>query len=215
MKKIFLLLLVVTTLTSCIVKSLQPFYLEKHVKFDKRLLGSWIDHKSGSWEIISFKSVWEEDFKEKNPSEEDVKVFNKYKESYFIKYLKSEKAATFVATPFFVDKHLFLNLSLYEYSGNNINSLAAQSLVKTHSAAFIDFSDSEDMALKFLSEDIIGALIKDGKLRLDHELTGIDEDLVLTARPEELYQFLKKFMKSNILDKWDDDDIYYLSKVKA
>ena len=215
MKKIILLLLVVTTLSSCLVKSLQPFYLEKHVKFDGRLLGSWKDHENGNWDIVSFESVWKEDFDNSKPTEEDLEIYEKYKKSYVVKYLKSEKEAVFIATPFMVDEYLFMNLSLYEYSGNDVNSLAAQSLVKTHSAAYIDFSESGSMAFKFLSEDIIGTLIKEGKLRLDHELTGVDEDLILTAKSEELHMFLTKFMKSDMEIKWKDSDNYYLKENKA
>ena len=60
-----------------------------------------------------------------------------------------------------------------------------------------------------------GHFTRTKKLRLKHEITGLDEDLVLTASSQELYNFLKKFMSSDFDDKWDNDDIYTLTPDNA
>jgi len=51
----FLLALSLLILSSCIVKSLHPFYTKKSIFFEKRLIGNWQDTKKGSWKVIQFK----------------------------------------------------------------------------------------------------------------------------------------------------------------
>ncbi|MGB5981976.1 MAG: hypothetical protein WBG46_07495 [Nonlabens sp.] len=216
MKKTLVSLFIVFVLASCAVKSLQPFYLTKHIKFDKRLLGTWTDQGKSTWEIKSFQAVWDEDTKNQDEiTEEDLLILEKYKNSYLVNHISKGKEATFIATPFMVDQHLFLNLNLFEFSAKSVNNLAVQNLLKTHSAAYVEVTNIKNIQLKFLAEKTVRNLMKEGKLRLNHELTGIDEDLILTARSEELHAFLKKFMKSNSKDKWEDDDIYTLKITEA
>lgn len=39
-------------LSSCVVKSLNPFYTKKSISFDKRFIGKWTDSKKGVWTVI-------------------------------------------------------------------------------------------------------------------------------------------------------------------
>lgn len=207
-----ILLLSVMLFSSCIVKSIQPFYVKDTIKFDKRLIGKWTSGKTKSWEIMSFKEQWE---KETDPNtkltKEDKEAFQNYKDGYYIKYTRKNTEATFIAIPFMVDEHLFLDFTPFEYESDDLNPLVAQHLLKTHSAAYVEFSENGIIKLKWLSESAVGKLLRENKLRLKHETTGIDEDLVLTATSEELNEFLKKFMTlEDNSDKWDNDDIYVL-----
>lgn len=213
--RIILLTISVLLLSSCIVKSIQPFYTQSSIKFDSKLVGNWVDKKKGEWEIVSFKDEWK---KETDPntklSKEDKEAYEGYKDGYYIRYIKKEREASFIAIPFLVNDKLFIDLTPFEYNSDDLNKLAAQHLLKTHSAAYVEFKD-ENPTLKWLSEKAINNLIRENRLRIKHEKTGIDEDLVLTATSEELHSFLKKFMASNIEEKWNNDVIYKLTPKDA
>ncbi|MCA0153917.1 hypothetical protein [Winogradskyella vincentii] len=214
MKKLKLILLftLIFLLNSCIVKSLRPFYLSEHIKFNDDLIGNWTSGKSSTWEILSFKESWEKN-NEGNTElmKEDEVAYKLYKESYIINYTSSEKEALFLAMPFMVGKHLFLDFTPFDFEDSGLNGLAAQHLLKTHSVTFVDFQENGSIKLKWLDESVVKKLIKEKKLRIKHEKTGIDEDFILTASSEELYRFLKKFMESDLEDKWDKDVIKTLT----
>ena len=114
-----------------------------------------------------------------------------------------------------VDQHLFLDFTPFEYEDSSLNGLAAQHLLKTHSVTHVDFQKDGTVKLKWLDESVVKRLIDQKKIRIKHEQTGIDEDLVLTASSEELYRFLQKFMASDIEDKWDKDVIKTLVPANA
>ena len=214
--KPILLFMLIFLLNSCIVKSLRPFYLSEYIKFNDDLIGNWTTGKSSTWEILSFKESWEKDNEgNTNLMKEDMEASEKYKNAYVVKYMSSEKEAFFLAMPFMVDEHLFLDFTPFEYEDSGINSLAAQHLLKTHSVTYVDFQNDGTIKLKWLDESVVKNLISEKKLRLKHEKTGIDEDFVLTASSEELYRFLKKFMKSDIENKWDKDVIKTLKPSNA
>ena len=203
-------------LSSCIVKSIQPFYLKDHIKFNEKLLGSWTTGKTSTWEFLSFKESWEKDNEgDVELMKEDKEAYELYKDAYVVNYNSSDKEALFLVMPFMVDEHLFLDFTPFDYEDSGLNSLAAQHLLKTHSVTFVDFQEVGSIKLKWLDESVVKNLINENKIRIKHEQTGIDEDLVLTASSEELYRFLQKFMASNIENKWDKDVIKTLKPSNA
>ena len=203
---------IVLLLHSCIVKSIRPFYVKEHIKFNEKLLGNWTSGKSSTWEIVSFIEAWEKDNEDnKELTEEEKEGYELYKEAYIINYTSSEKEAFFLAMPFMVGEHLFLDFTPFDFEDSGINGLAAQHLLKTHTVTYVDFQDDGSIKLKWLDESVVKNLIKEKKLRIKHEKTGIDEDFVLTASSEELYRFLQKFMASDIEKKWDKDVIKTLT----
>ena len=117
--------------------------------------------------------------------------------------------------PFKVGKELFVDITPFEYDSDDLNSLAAQHLLKTHSTAYVHFKDDKTFDLKWLSEKVIKQLFNDQKLRLKHEESGIDDDLILTATSEELHAFLEKFITTDMDNKWDNDDVYSLKPSDA
>ena len=147
-------------------------------------------------------------------TKEDKQNFERYKNSYYVEYTKDETKASFIAMPFKLGDYFFLDFTPFEYDSGDLNRLAAQHLLKTHSAAFVEFN-TEGFDLKWIPEGTIGRLIREKKLRIKHEKTGIDDDLILTATTKELQSFLKKFITSEIDNKWDNDDIYKLRKIDA
>ncbi len=211
---IFILCLIV--LNSCIVKSLQPFYTKDALAFDNRLIGKWVDQKKGEWRVNSFEEVFYAGIdKDKPLSEEDQKAYDNYKEGYLIYYTKKEKEVAFLAMPFKIDDQYFVDFIPFDYDTNNINTLAADHLLKTHSVSKMDINSDNEIQFSWLSEDRIKDLFKDHKIKLKHENIGWDETLLLTASSEELYAFLKKYMKADISDKWKASDRLTLTRQDA
>lgn len=218
-----ILLATVLLFSSCIVKSLQPFYTKDSLSFNKKLLGKWLDNKEGQWTIESIKAKMEEDRKEGVVfSKEDLRAFEAYKEGYYINYLKKDKEAGFIAMPFKIEDQYFVDFIPIEIEDDEINSLAAEHLLKTHSVSKLDIKSEQELSFSWLSEERISDLFKANKIRLKHEKIGPEETLLLTAKSEELYAFLKKYIKSGLYDsyetndnKWKSSDKLTLTKIDA
>ncbi|MFK7832717.1 MAG: hypothetical protein AB8B52_05535 [Winogradskyella sp.] len=218
-----ILILAVLLFSSCIVKSLQPFYTKDSLSFNEKLLGNWVDQKKGVWTIESMRAKFEED---RNPSEvrskEDLIAFEAYKDGYYVTYIKNEKQAGFIAMPFKIDQHYFMDFIPLEIEDDEINSLAAEHLLKTHSVSKLDMTSDEELSLSWLSEERLKDLFEGEKIRIKHEKIGPEDTLLLTASSEELYAFLTKYVKAGLFEsyekkqkKWKSSDQLTLAKVDA
>ncbi len=211
-----LLISAILLFSSCIVKSLQPFYTKDSLSFNEKLLGNWTDNKKGKWEIASVEDEFIKDRKEGIKfSEDDKKAFENYKDGYIIQYIKKEKEVGFIAMPFKINDDYFMDFIPIEIEDDGINSLAAQHLLKTHSVTKLDINSDNDITFSWLSERRIKDIFEANKMRLKHEKVGPEEALLLTASSEELYAFLKKYIKSNIEDKWKKEDMLTLTRTDA
>ncbi|WP_111684176.1 hypothetical protein [Winogradskyella tangerina] len=212
LKTSFILIGIALLLSSCIVKSIQPFYTAESQFFDDRLEGEYITKSKKTWKFVSFKTEWEKENQDQTKlMKEDIEAYERYKDSYVVEYVTKDDDAVFIAMPFKVDDHLFLDFTPFYYEDSGLNSMVAQHLLKTHSAAKVDFNDDGSIKLSWISESVIKRLFNEQKIRLKHEKVGIDEDLVLTSNSEELHSFLRKFMKADFENKWDNDDIMTLN----
>lgn len=212
--KHFSLIIALLMLQSCIVKSIQPFYINEAVRFEPALLGKFTDNKNGTWEILSFKQAFEKDNPDpKKYSQDDLDTLKKYKETYVINQTKNKKEAAFLVVPFKVENDIFLDFTPIAYDDSDSNTLALQHLLKTHSVAKLNKQKDGALELQWLDEKPIESLLKNEQLKLKHERVGVDETLVLTATSQELYQFLVKFVKSDLENKWNDSEIYKLTPV--
>lgn len=211
-----ILVLAVLLLSSCIVKSLQPFYTKDSLSFNEKLLGKWVDNKKGQWTVESLKEKFEQDRKEGvELSEVDLSALETYKEGYYVNYIKNANEAGFIAMPFKIEQHYFIDFIPIEIEDDEINSLAAEHLLKTHSVCKLDMNSDDELSLSWLSEERISDLFSESKLRLKHENIGPEETLLLTATSEELYAFLKKYLQADIKDKWKSTDRLTLTRVNA
>ena len=151
--------------SSCIVKSLHPFYTKDAVAFNENLIGHWVDNKKGKWQLESFVDAFEKDRKKgQKLSKEDEVMYENYKKAYVANYTKKEKEAQFIVMPFKVDNQYFLDFIPIVYDDNEINSLAAQHLLKTHSVAKLDMESDNDASLSWLSEERISNLLNQKKM---------------------------------------------------
>lgn len=221
--KLIILVVLALFLNSCLVKSLHPFYTKDKLVFNEKLIGQWVDNKKGEWKIESFVNAFEEDRKhnqkkDQKISKEDKEMLNRYEKGYLITYLKKEKEAQFIAMPFKIDTQYFIDFIPIAFEDDEINSLAASHLLKTHSVAKLDINQdlNEKAILSWLSEERITDLLNENKIRISHlKAEDMFETLLLTASSKELYVFLKKYMNTDIEDKWKDSDRLTLIKSDA
>ena len=210
-----ILVLAVLLFSSCIVKSLQPFYTKDSLSFNEKLLGNWVDNKKGQWTVESIKEKIDQDRKEGTIiSDEDSRAFEAYKEGYYVNYIKNDNEAGFIAMPFKIGKQYFIDFIPIEIDDNEINSLAAAHLLKTHSVSKLDMKSDDELSFSWLSEERITDLFSQSKLRIKHENIGPEETLLLTATSKELYAFLEKYMKADLYDKYETEDRKWKSSDK-
>lgn len=210
--KVLGIILVLLILQSCVMKSLNHFYVKEAISYNPNLIGEWTDSKKGQWKIVSFKEEFEkENHDQTNLMKEDREAYEKYKEGYVISYIKSDKEAYFIAVPFKVNDNIYIDFTPFYYDDDSLNGLLSQHLVKTHSVAKLNIKDNE-LNFSFLSEEVMQVMFNENKIRLEHTKTGIDDNLLLTASPQELYSFIKKFDKLEMENKWRSSDIYNLKK---
>jgi len=222
-KRNLIVLLSLFLLNSCIVKSLHPFYTKKNLSYQKVFIGEWdnLTNEKGHWNIQSFREVLLKKNKKNKPSElstDNQKIYNHHKASYLITYTdKDQNKATFSATPFKIDKQLFLDFSPFEFFSecNSLNLLAALHLTGTHSLVKFDIVSDNSIDLNWLDEEKIRELFKSNRIKIKHEKTGPENDILLTASPKELQKFIKKYMKSNDQKKWDNSIGFNLKRNNA
>ena len=230
----FILLLSVVLFSSCCVKSLHPFYTKETVSYNENLIGTWEDNQGAVWEIIPFKNEF---FKEHSKSEqvndmkiettvkinkpekeediEDYELYNEYKNGYYIKRTKKGKEAAFFANPFKIKGQYFLDFTPLMVD-INAESLIENHLVSTHSLVKFDVAEDKSVQLSWLDESRLKELFKEKKIKIEHEKTGVDKSgILLTAKPEELQKFIKKYMASKNQDKWKSDTKFTLTKTNA
>ena len=201
--------------SSCIVKSIQPFYITGSTEYQEYLVGDWIDNKNASWTVASFMQMFLEDNKDwSKVSEEDKAAYEKYKDGYLITYTKKDSESVFMAMPFKVEEQLFMDFIPFDYEDIG-NDLVSQHLLRTHSVAKIDKLENNKLNITWLDEGRLTDLFKKDQLKLKYEIVGIDETFVLTATSEELYAFLKKYLKADIENKWDSSEKFTLTKANA
>ncbi len=214
--KSFVILFALVALNSCIVKSLHPFYTKESIAFEKSFIGKWKDNKGDIWNVKSFQDMFNEDFVgEEKPSEEDLKTLEKIKHNYLVEYVSQGRKAFFMATPFKIKDQLLLNFTPYSHDDAGINSLLSSHLLNTHSVVKFDIVNNSEIDIKWLDEERIEDLLKTSKIRVKHEIIGIQEDFLLTANSTELYQFLEKYLASNIENKWKSSSEFKLKKLNV
>ena len=210
-----ILLCLLAFFSSCIVKSIQPFYIAEATEYQKHLIGEWTDDKKATWTVVSFKDTFLEDNKDwTKVSDEDKVAYQKYKDGYFIIRTKNDNESVFMAMPFKIDEQLFMDFIPFDYEDIS-NDLVSQHLLRTHSVAKIDTLESNTLNITWLDESRLSDLFKKDKLKLKHEKVGIDESFILTATSKELYAFLKKYMKADIENKWESSEKFTLTKTNA
>jgi hypothetical protein len=198
-------------LSSCVVKSLNPFYTQDIIYFEQKFIGNWQDSEKTHWSIEPYKEVMlKESKKEVSEFDKDeLKMYKSYKDGYVIIFEKdSITKSTFLAMPFKIKDQLFLDFTPIEdqeSEQSKNNNLYTMHLIKTHTLAKFDITSDNEINIKWLSSKKLESLLDENKIKIEHEKVGFDETVLLTATSEELVKFIEKYMNSEDEDKWKTD----------
>lgn len=204
--------------SSCVIKSLHPFYTEDTIYFEKKFIGTWKDGKKGVWKVEPVQKVILKENKKTKPSELSASEFNiytKYKNGYVLYFEKDSTNTSFMAMPFKIDNQLFLDITPIEDRENEKakNDLYRMHLIETHSLAKFDLISENEIEIKWLSSKKLEELLKGNRIKIQHEKVGFGETVLLTASSEELVKFIKKYMNSKDEDKWKTDVQFNLKRI--
>ena len=204
-------------LSSCVIKSLNPFYTKKTISYDENLIGEWDDSKSGTWKIVSFKEqmLKENDTDMKEIKNELSKIYEEYQNSYYIQRTYDDIEVVFIATPFTINNQTFLDFFPID-NQDYVDDLLQSHSIYTHSLVKYDVDNDGKIYIKWLDEKKIEKLFKEKKIKIKHETFGfLNEKYLLTASSKELQKFIEKYMNSKDDEKWNTSTKYTLSKIDA
>lgn len=177
---IFILILISTILSSCLVKSLHPFYKERDVVFNESLIGTWIDQDSSIWEFEQHKVA--------------VKFMSPEKpvDYYHVKLVDEEDGNSYFEVRLFRLNSRFY-LDFLPLTEENIgDNMASFHFIPSHSIARIEFFGKNNVAFFWYDQDWLKSLFEERRVKISHEQIG-EEDWVLTAETDELQKFIIKY----------------------
>lgn len=202
-------------LTSCVVKSLHPFYTKETISFDQNFIGDWQDSKKGNWKIASSESEITKNNPVEKMKKEDLKIYEEYKNSYYIIREYEDQEVIYIATPFIINNQKFLDFFPIDHQ-NGVDNLLQSHSIYTHSLVKYDIQKNGEIEIRWLDEDKVRALFKEHKIKIKHETFGVLNDkYLLTASSKKLQKFIEKYMASNDDEKWKTDIKFTLHKVNA
>ncbi len=185
-KTVLIIILVITTLQGCVVKSIHPFYHENDVIFKKEITGKWMDTDSSVW-IIKQHSKTTGLFKPDVPDN-----------SYDITFTTDKGTASFSAHLFELDKQLYLDFYPLEIACGN--DMANFHVIGAHSLAKVSFPGGR-IGISWYNEEWLADLFEKNKIRISHETVPYTDDnsepqqmqYLLTASTDELQKFVIKY----------------------
>lgn len=192
-KAFLLFALLVLMMTSCLVRSLHPFYFASDVVYIPSLTGTWTDQEGGSW-IIS-------------PLE--VKRAGLHQTDYRIEHCDKDGARSLLnGTLFRLGDSLYLDF-LPMMSKLDLSDLVSYHLTPTHSLAKVGLINNSVVTIKWFNEMWLSRLFEENRIRISHEKVTSDDDddrIILTAPTRELQQFILKYGNDPKAFRDDPDD---------
>ena len=217
--RLIIFLLGLLFLSSCVIKSLHPFYTKDLIYFEKKFIGNWQDLENGSWQILPIQEVILKENKKTNPSQLDkdqLSIYNNYKHGYAVYFEKDSTKSSFLAMAFKINNQLFLDVTPIEdkeIDDLKNNLLYKIHLIGTHTLAKFDILNDNQIDINWFSSEKLEKLLKENRIKIKHEKVGFWDTILLTASSEELEKFIKKYMDSKDEDKWKTDVEFNLTRV--
>jgi hypothetical protein len=152
------------------VPSLHPWYADKDVTFEEKLLGAWQQEKEGNLWIF-----------EKGEGE---------KKFYRLTIVSKDKIPSVLeATLFKIDGKMYLDMSPGSGSLENTNEFFQIHILRVHQLLRID-SIQPTVQFRMLNPDSIGEMLKDKPELVAHESQSGNDGVLLTASSEKLQKFI-------------------------
>ncbi|UCS94549.1 hypothetical protein KZP23_05880 [Echinicola marina] len=181
-KPTLLFLLIVSLVSSCVLRSLHPLYTKSELIIDNRLEGSYIVDETDTWNI----------------TKADNQAIENGDKLYHLEHIQNGDTVIFDLFLVKLDKYLYLDFFIDEYKSKPLeNEFAAFHLYPVHSFAKVSF-DGNQIIINPFNSQYLGKLIEQNRIRISHEMAN--EDILLTASPEELQKFVIKYS--------DDENIF-------
>ena len=201
-KSFLLIVLVISLLQGCLIKSLHPFFKNKDIKYYPELIGEWIDQDSLVWTIQQTKYP-------KGFLKEDTLV-----NSYLITI---DEESVFTGTLFKLNGIYYLDF--FPEMGKLFDGeFYSWHLMPTHSLAKIEFLKGGKVQISWFNEEWLAKLFKQNKVKISHEKVEVSKDeepYVLTASTEELQKFIIKYGDNPEIYQCDNEGVCsILSKIK-
>jgi hypothetical protein len=177
-------ILVLASMTGCLVSSLHPFFKEKDKFYDEEMAGTWIDGDSCIWTI------------QPNKSNDNFKGPEKTDDSYKITYYdEKDKPGHFSGTLFQLKGVNYVDFYPDSNEDHCVNALLCWHHVPTHTLARVQYN-SDSILLYWFAEEWLTELFEQNRIRIKHETIEFPdyERHLLTASTDELQKFIKKYV---------------------
>lgn len=170
--------------SGCVVFSFYPLYTEKDLFANDLLLGKWIDGDSTIWNF-------EYHYKGKKLPE------NIDSTAYVLRLREKDSnqlsEAELLVHVIQLDEHYFLDFYLKEYGDKNSPDLFDFHMLPVHTFAKLIFKN-DSTYINWFDQGWLSDLIEENRIRIHHESN--DDHILLTARPQELQKFVRKYVNS-------------------
>lgn len=192
-KKIIFLLILVVSLSGCVVYSFYPIYTNKDLFPNDILTGEWSENEGTQVNNETYSSwSFKHPFKGKGKNVEIDSL------SYILT-LKTKEDSTVKSSEFIVhlielDSVYLLDFYMENYMPNNENvSFASFHVIPVHTFAKLTVEKNK-LTINWFDQDWLTDLINENKIRIKHENNG--DIVLLTAQPDEMQKFVKKYINS-------------------
>ena len=186
MKRPFVIItiLVLASMTGCLVSSLHPFFKEKDKFYDEEMVGSWIDGDSCIWTI------------QRNTYITQFMGTEKLGNSYEITYFEEEdKPGYFSGTLFQLKGVNYVDFYPDSNEDHCVNAFLCWHHFPTHTLARVQYN-SDSILLYWFAEEWLTELFEENRIRIKHETIEYADFTrqLLTASTDELQKFIKKYV---------------------
>ena len=192
--KIFLTIsLLIVFISNCAVVSFYPLYTENNIITDHRIIGKWISTSNSTQFNDRNPNVWEISFPDTLEVDKDGNELKyKNKNTYLIMTYRKEHPeawAKFWLHIVELGGQNYADIYPTEWEIENEIELLNFHKLSVHSIAKIKIG--EKININWMNPKWLNELFDQNKIRIRHENNGWN--ILLTARPEELQNFLVKY----------------------
>jgi len=185
--------LIALFLSGCVVYSFNPLYTEKDLFANDILTGEWLetDDPNSTPDLDESNWSFEHPYIDKNKS--DVRDSLSYELT-----LRSKEGDEYITSAFSVHliklgEQYFLDFYCEDLMDKENLTLADFHVVPVHTFAKLTV-ENDRLTIQWFDQDWLEKLIRENKIRIHHEAN--DDYILLTAKPQELQKFVKKYVNS-------------------
>jgi len=196
-RNIILIAIIGLLLSSCLVKSLHPFFKESDVVYKPELLGTFLDEDSATWNIK--QHVYSKGFMLGDTADN----------SYLVEMIDENGVQSdFNVHMFELEGYLYLDF--FPIQNDRFDDLAGYHMVPVHSLARLDLVSDDELVISWFDEDWLSKLFEENRVKISHEEIKVGDyketkEYVLTASTEELQKFIIKYGKEKLQVNCEDN----------